>query len=71
MLTAILKFWCFLVFIEVALRVDNSVSLLEMVWTFFADPISVMREGSNSSIGGTGLSFCYKFEDSLVFHLNQ
>ena len=71
-LTAILEFWCFFVFIEVALGVDNGVCLFEMVGTFFADSIGVMGESSDAGIDGTSLSFGDKLENSLIFvHVNN
>ena len=57
MLTSVLKSWRLLVPVQVALRIDDGVFLVEVVRTFLTDSIGVLREGSNTSISRTCLSF--------------
>ena len=57
MLTSVLKSWRLLVPVQVALRIDDGVFLVEVVRTFLTDSIGVLWEGSNTSISGTCLSF--------------
>ena len=70
-LTFVLKLWGFLVLIEVALRIYNSVSLLKMIRTLLADSISMMRKGSNTCVCGTGLPLCYKLKEPGVIHASD
>ena len=57
MLTSVLKSWRLLMPVQVALRIDDGVFLVEVVRTFLTDSIGVLREGSNTSISRTRLSF--------------
>ena len=68
MLAAILKPWGLFVPVEVALGIDDGVFLAEVVRTFLADSVGVMREGPDAGIGGTGLSLCDKSKQTGVGH---
>ena len=69
MLTPILEFWRLIVPVEVTMRIDNGMLLTEMIWTFLADPVSVLWERPDTSTRGTGVSFGYKAENACLLHL--
>jgi hypothetical protein len=64
----ILEFWSLFVLIKVAVRVDHGVGALEVVRTLTTDPIGLMREGSDASLGGTGLCLAHELENACVGH---
>lgn len=67
-LTPVLKFRGFFMLVEVALRIDNCMSLLEMVRTLPTDPKSLMREGFYTDIGWTGLPPLHEFKQPCLRH---
>ena len=67
-LTPVLKFRGFFVLVEVALRIDNCMSLLEMVRTLPTNPESLMREGFYTDIGWTGLPPLHEFKQPCLRH---
>lgn len=68
MLAPVLKSWGQFVAVEVALRIDDGVFLVEVVRTFLTDSVGVMREGPNAGIGGTGLSLRDESKQTGVSH---
>jgi hypothetical protein len=54
--------------ILVAMRVDDGVTLLEMIRTFPTDTISMLWEGPNTAIGRFRWSFVDELEDSCLGH---
>lgn len=67
-LTPVLEFWGQFVAVEVALGVDDGVLLVEVVGTFLADAVGVVREGPDAGGGGAALSLCDKAKQAGLVH---
>lgn len=69
LLTMILELWRLFVAIIVSIGRDDGVSLLEMIWTFFADSIGLLRKGSDACSGVFIFYFVGEFKNALVLHV--
>lgn len=69
LLTMILELWRLFVAIIVSIGRDDGVSLLEMIGTFFADSIGLLRKGSDACSGVFILCFVGEFKNALVLHV--